>query len=211
MKYRGDITFIISLVTVSLRIQLGIDFLGLQLSLVTLIRQSSLQLLLSLDVSPQAHSSKEVGVDLLLLVSVQLLLLASSFGLLVSLGLPDSSHLHLELVELVLLDAGRGLTVEQLPTDIILEDDPGGSSLVRSPSGRHETSQSPEGRQETLAVDLLPPGQHQAVLVLQDVARDPGQQQRHHGHVVSQLVYGQDTLHRTWGSGNIYKTEFANF
>ena len=199
MKYRGDITFIISLVTMSLRIQLGIDFLGLQLSLVTLIRQSPLQLLLSLDVSSQAHSSKEVGVDLLLLALVQLLLLTASLSLLVSLRLPDPPRLHLELVELLLLEAGRGLAVEELPADVVLEDDPGGPGLVRPPPSSHEASQSPEGCEEPLAGDLLPPGQHQAVLVLQEVTRHPGQQQRHHRHVVSQLVYRQDTLRGTLG------------
>ena len=114
-----------------------------------------------------------------------------------SISLPDPSHLHLELMELLLLDAGRGLTVEQLAADVVLQDDPGSPGLVRSPPGRHETSQSPEGCEEPLAGDLLPPGQHQPVLALQDVTRYPGQQQGHHGDVISQLIYGQDTLQRT--------------
>ena len=82
----------ISLVTVSLGIKLRIDFLGLSFPLI-FIRESPLQLLLGLDVGPHTHSREEVGVDLLLLGSVDLMLQSPSLCLLMRLRLPHPASL----------------------------------------------------------------------------------------------------------------------
>ena len=100
-------------------------------------------------------------------------------------------------MKVVLYHPGRGLAVEQLAADVVLEEDPGGPRLVRPPPRRHEASERPVRREEPLAGHGLPAGQHQAVFGLQDVTGHSGHQQGHHWHVVTQLVDGQDTLHRT--------------